>query len=188
MTASSLSEGIAECSGLAGYYRKFIFNYAGIVLPLSELTKDTVEWLWMDEQQDAFDTIKLHLQQAPVLQLPNHGKPFIVTTDASDLCCGAVLSQLDGAGDEHPIAFMFKKLGVYEKNWSAHEKELFAIKVALTKLRHYLLGQHFDVDTDNIACLVLKTPVLNFKMARCWTFQRDRFYFASPPWTYQRGG
>ncbi|KAF0684304.1 Aste57867_23701 [Aphanomyces stellatus] len=78
--------------GFAGYYRKFIFNYAGIVLPLSELTKDYVEWLWMDEQQDAFETIKLHLQQAPVLQLPDHDKPIIVTTDASDLCCGAVLS------------------------------------------------------------------------------------------------
>ncbi|KAF0701453.1 hypothetical protein As57867_008033, partial [Aphanomyces stellatus] len=133
--------------GLAGYYRKFIFNYAAIVLPLSELTKDSVEWLWMDEQQDAFETIKLHLQQAPVLQFPDHDKPFIVTADASDLCCGAVLSQMDGVGDEHPIAFMSKKLGVHEKNWPAHEKELFAIKLALTKWRHYLLGQHFDVYT-----------------------------------------
>ncbi|KAF0683152.1 hypothetical protein As57867_024696, partial [Aphanomyces stellatus] len=164
--------------GLAGYYRKFIFNYAAIVLPLSELTKDSVEWLWMDEQQDAFETIKLHLQQAPVLQFPDHDKPFIVTTDASDLCCGAVLSQMDGVGDEHPIAFMSKKLGVHEKNWPAHEKELFAIKLALTKWRHYLLGQHFDVYTDNSACQwFLKTPVLNSKMAR-WLDFFSEFDFA----------
>ncbi len=157
--------------GLAGYYRKFICDYATIVLPLSQLAREKVAWQWGQEQQTAFEVIKLALQQAPVLQLADPNRKFIVTTDASGYFCGAVLSQLDDEGNDRPVAFMSKTLGVHEINWPAYEQELFAIKLALTKWRHFLLGQHFDVYTDNSACKwLLHTPELNPKMTRWLDF------------------
>jgi hypothetical protein len=153
--------------GLAGYYRKFICDYATIVLPLSQIAREKVEWQWNAEQQAAFEVIKVALQQAPVLQLADPDRPFVVTTDASGYCCGAVLSQIDNDGNDRPIAFLSKTLGVHEINWPAYEQELFAIKIALTKYRHFLLGQHFDVFTDNSACKwMLTTQELNPKMTR----------------------
>lgn len=163
--------------GLCGYYRKFIARFAELVLPLSELVKPDCRWHWGAAQSDAFKRIKVALQQAPVLQLPDWDRSFVVATDASGFCCGAVLAQKDANGDERPVAFLSKKFGVHEVGWPAHEKELFAIKLALEKWRHYLYGRHFDVYTDNSACQwFLQTPVLSAKMTR-WLDFFSRFTF-----------
>jgi len=157
--------------GMAGYYRKFIANYANLVLPISDLAKDSTPWKWTNHQDKAFLTIKAALQQAPVLKLPDFDQPFMITTDASGYCCGAVLSQLDDHGHDRPIAFLSKKLGDTERNWPSHEKELYAIKLALTKWRPYVYGAHFDVFTDNSTChWFLKTPVLTAKLTRWLDF------------------
>lgn len=156
--------------GLAGYYRRFICDFATHALPLSKLTKKDIEWNWGIEQDKAFLNLKLALQQAPVLKLPDFNKKFLVTTDASGYCVGAVLSQHLGT-DDHPIAFYSKKLGLHEINWPAHEKELLAIKLALEKWRHYLHGRPFDVYTDNSACRwMLHHPKVSPKLARFLTF------------------
>ena len=156
--------------GLAGYYRRFICDFAKMALPLSKLVKKDVPWAWSEDQDEAFQSLKVALQQAPVLQLPDFSIPFIVTTDASGLCMGGVLSQLTG-GEDHPIAFFSKKFGVHEQGWPAHEQELLAIKTALAKWRHYLHGRSFDVYTDNNACRwMLHHPNVTPKMARMLTF------------------
>ncbi|KAF0713311.1 hypothetical protein AaE_011817, partial [Aphanomyces astaci] len=156
---------------MAGYYRTFIANYAKLVLPISELAKDKVPWQWTAQHDKAFLVIKAALQQAPVLQLPDFDKPFMITTDASGYCCGAVLSQRDAEGDDRPIAFLSKKFGDAERNWPAHEKKLYAIKLALAKWRSYVYGSHFDVFTDNSTChWFLKTPIITPKLTRWLDF------------------
>jgi len=54
----------------------------------------------------------------------------VVTTDASDLAVGAVLSQNQGKGDQ-PIAFESRKISPAERNYATYEKELLAIIHAL---------------------------------------------------------
>ena len=78
--------------GLAGFYRRFIFQFAHIVLPLSHLVKKNSPWIWSTEQEDSFVRLKSALQAAPVLILPNFSRPFVLTTDASGSCVGGVLS------------------------------------------------------------------------------------------------
>src|SRR6218665_3108832 len=59
--------------GLAGYYRKFIPNFAAMVAPLTDATRkgspNVVQW--GAEQQGAFDILKGLLSKDPVLKLPN---------------------------------------------------------------------------------------------------------------------
>ncbi|OWZ18963.1 LOW QUALITY PROTEIN: Retroelement [Phytophthora megakarya] len=119
--------------GLAGYYRRFIHR---------DLVKKDKPWQWTAYQENAFLVIKTALQQAPILRLTNFDEEFVVTTDASKHCCGAVLSQRHD-GFDHPVAFLSKKPGKHE---------LFAIELALAKWRHYLHGRHFLVYTDNSSC------------------------------------
>ncbi|GMF43883.1 unnamed protein product [Phytophthora fragariaefolia] len=127
-------------------------------------------WSWLEPQRQAVKTIKLALQQAPVLRLPDFDKPFIVTTDASHTCVGGVLSQIH-EGADLPVAFYSKKLGVHELNWPVHEKELFAINQALHRWRHYLHGTRFDVITDNSACKwFLQHPRVSGRLARWLDF------------------
>ena len=44
----------------------------------------------VEDQLKSFNALKIMLQEAPILQLPDFNKPFIVTTDASHYCVGGV--------------------------------------------------------------------------------------------------
>ena len=77
------------------------------------------------------------------------GKPFIVTTDASDFAIGAMLSQLDEAGNERPIAFESRKLHPNECNYHTTEKEMLAIYYAFIKWKPYLMTAKTTVFTDH---------------------------------------
>ncbi|OWZ13219.1 polyprotein [Phytophthora megakarya] len=92
---------------LVGYYRRFIHRFSDIVFRLSDLVKKDKPWQWTACQENAFLVIKAALQQAPILRLLNFDEGFVVTTDASKPCCGAVLSQRHD-GFDHSVAFLSK--------------------------------------------------------------------------------
>ena len=81
--------------GIASYYRRFIKGFAKIASPLTEKTSEKFEFEWTEEMQKAFEMLKEALTTAPVLVYPDYQKPFIVSTDASSIAVGAVLSQRD---------------------------------------------------------------------------------------------
>ena len=58
----------------------------------------------------AFDDLRKALISLPVLQPPNLNVPFAMKADCSQFCCGAVLTQENDFGREHPIAYFAKKL------------------------------------------------------------------------------
>jgi RNase H-like domain found in reverse transcriptase len=102
----------------------------------------------------------------PILRLPDPERQFVVTTDASNLATGAVLSQDFGQGPQ-PIAFESRKLSAAERNYPTHEKELLAIVHALKTWRFYLLGRHFLVQTDHATLRHFSTqPNLTGRQAR----------------------
>jgi hypothetical protein len=76
---------IKQFLGLASYYRKFIDNFAKIVLPLTRQLKADLIFKWNAEMQHAFEEIKYKLTHAPLLQFPCFdGRLFILTTDSSN--------------------------------------------------------------------------------------------------------
>jgi len=65
-----------------------------------------------------------------VLSSPDFTKGFILQTDASDIVVGAVLSQRDKEGNDHPVAYFSRKLLLQEVHYSTAEKECLSIKLA----------------------------------------------------------
>nr|XP_016483424.1 PREDICTED: uncharacterized protein LOC107804107 [Nicotiana tabacum] len=148
--------------GLANYYRRFIFGYSAIASPLTDLLKKDREWEWSDICQKAFEKLKAAITKEPVLALPDFSKVFEVQTDASDFAIGGVLMQ-----DGHPIAFESRKLNDVERRYTVQEKEMTAVVHCLRTWRHYLLGAHFVVKTDNVATSYFQTQKkLSAKQAR----------------------
>ena len=82
---------------------------------------------WNQENQNAFEKLKSALASGPVLKAPEVDNPFIVQTDACDLGIGAVLSQLNENGEEHPVAYASRKLLPRETRYSIIEKECLPI-------------------------------------------------------------
>ncbi|KAL8265740.1 hypothetical protein R6Q59_003084 [Mikania micrantha] len=62
--------GIRYFLGLAGYYRRFISNFSKIALPLTKLPQKSEPFVWEQKQEDAFQTLKQKLCDAPILSLP----------------------------------------------------------------------------------------------------------------------
>ena len=64
---------------------------------------------------------------------------------------GAVLSQLDESGADHPVAYFSCKLLLREERYSTVEKECLAVKLGIQAFKVYLLGKPFVVQTDHQA-------------------------------------
>lgn len=162
--------------GLAGFYRKFIKDFSKIAAPLTELTKDDVTFEWKEEQQRAFDQLKLAAKTAPVLLIADPNLPYVVHTDASGFAVGAVLQQDQGRGLQ-PVAYLSKKMLPAETRYPVHEQELLAIIVACTAWRPYLHGTRFKVMTDHHSLRYFLTqPMLSGRQAR-WKDRLAEFDF-----------
>ena len=80
-----------------------------------------------------------------MLIYPHFGKLFDLTTDASALGLGAVLSQIG-----KPIQFISRTLKDVELNYATNERELLAIVWSLRAFRHYLYGvKNINIYTDH---------------------------------------
>ncbi|GJY02933.1 reverse transcriptase zinc-binding domain-containing protein [Tanacetum coccineum] len=78
---------------LGSYYRRFIANSSKVAKPLALLTQKIQKYEWAKEQQEAFQTLKDNLCDAPILSLPDGSKEFVVYCDASNQGLGCVLMQ-----------------------------------------------------------------------------------------------
>lgn len=142
--------------GLAGYYRRFVRHFAIIAKPLTALLKKGVFYVWTQDQEISFNTLKQAVISAPVLALPNFNQPFAIETDACKNGVGAVLLQ-----NGHPLAFISKPLGVKTQGLSTYEKEYLAILVAVEQWRAYLLHGEFVIYTDQKSLVHLNEQRLN---------------------------
>ncbi|KAL5565984.1 hypothetical protein UlMin_029148 [Ulmus minor] len=73
-----------------------------------------------------FQELKKRLTSAPILVLPTSDTDFTVYCDASRIGLGAVLMQ-----NGRVIAYAYRQLNFYEKNYPTHDLELAAVVFAL---------------------------------------------------------
>ena len=57
--------------GYIGYYHKFIRGYAAIAAPMEKLLKKDVAFVWSQEFQGIFDTLKANMASTLILVIPN---------------------------------------------------------------------------------------------------------------------
>ena len=165
--------------GLVGYYRKYVPNFSQIAAPLTDKTgkKSPNKISWNTECEKAFSMLKHCMTNYPVLQLPDFTRPFLVQVDASDRGLGAVLSQTDEQGLEHPVVFCSRKLLDRERQLATTEKECLGLVWAIDLLRPYLYGTSFVVETDHNALVWLnKVKDTNQKLLR-WSLLLQEYNF-----------
>ena len=82
---SKILEELQFFLGLAGFYRKYVHQYALITVPMADQLKEKGKnFTWGVVQQESFDKIKIALAKVPILSIIDTTKPFVVETDASD--------------------------------------------------------------------------------------------------------
>jgi transposase InsO family protein len=170
--------------GAVGYYGRFLPALAKEALPITKLLKGRTKFVWGDEQQWAFERIKLLLVSTPILRRPKFDQPFIVYTDWSKYAMGAILAQVDAEGQEYVCAYASKKTTPAEANYSAYEGEAFCVVWALRHFRWALWGVPFKLVTDHAALQWLhKSADLSSKLTR-WLLKLQEYSYTVE---YRRG-
>jgi hypothetical protein len=166
--------------GLANYFCKFISHYSEVAAPLTNLTKKSHVSAWIGKCQDAFEKLKHHLTEAPLLRTSDESKTYRVVTDAFDIGLGGILLQ-----ERHPIAYESQKLNSAEQNYTATEREMLAVVHAFRVWRCYLEGVYFEVDTDHKCNTFFQSPPnLSRRQARWLEFLQR---FGKFKWDYRSG-
>jgi hypothetical protein len=177
--APTTKKEVQQFLGFANFYRRFIQDYSHIARPLFLLTGKT-NFIWGEEQTDAFQELKDRITSAPILALADDATPFRVEADSSDVATGAVLSQQSGTDSKwHPVAYLSKSLSPVERNYEIHDKEMLAIIRGLEEWRHFLEGAQHRVEiwTDHKNLEYFRTAKkLNRRQAR-WSLYLSRFDF-----------
>ena len=146
----STEKQVRSFMGLAGYYRDFIPNFAAIVALLSDLTRkgQPNKVKWGEAHGRAYQTVKAHLSNKPILHLPDPSKEYYLRTDASDDGIGAVLLQ-EHEGKLFAVCYASKKLSNAWRNYSTIEKECLAIVWGVKRFQLYLYEVRFVLQTDH---------------------------------------
>lgn len=147
--------------GACNVYRRFVKCFAKIARPLTDITRKDADPDFenpIQAQLDAFKELKKRMVSPPVLALPRLGKPYMIDTDASAYQLGCTLLQeQDEPGDWRPVGYWSYSLNDAERNYSATERECYAVVWAIRSLRPYIEGTKFTVRTDHDALRWLMT-------------------------------
>ena len=132
------------------YLSIFCRHLQKLLKPIYDLTKKGRPFIWQEEQQDAFDTIKEMMINPPVLYLPKPGGRFILYCDSSRTHTGSSLWQIQ-EGKARLIGYASKSLPALALNYSVTELEMTGMAVNIHLWRHLLHRVEFECAVDHRA-------------------------------------
>lgn len=135
--------------GLINYYLKFIPNLSLYSSKLTELLKKDRKYVWTEEQENALNIIKHLISENTVLSYPDPNKEYFLVTDASASACGSYLGQKNNLGEIKPIGFHSRVFSETQSRYSAIEREMLAIVIALEHFHPFISASKINIMTDH---------------------------------------
>jgi len=172
------------------FYRMIFETHSKVTLPLTELLMKAdqpaepreggprslksyncgkVEWEWTREAELAFQKLKRTIDQAPILQHFEAGRPIILQMDPTGSSIAGSLNEYGGFGVLGLVNCFRQKCTSEDLNYSTYDGQLLAIVDTLKQWRHYLQGANHKVLSwcDHMHVEFLQTSnVLSQKQAR----------------------
>ena len=170
-------KGVQSVLGLFNYYRNFVPDFAKITAPLYKLIKKNEPFKWTEDQQQALDTLKQKMVEAPILAHPDFDKPFILYSDASYFGFGYILSQ-EKDGVEHPVGYGSRKISPAENNYTITELECSAVVWSVRENKQFLGINPFTLVTDHKALATIQTQELPQERRRIrWILELNQYNY-----------
>ena len=135
---------------MVNFVSLFCPEFQKLLKPIYDLTRKGRQFIWGNEQQQAFDEIKCRLQRPPVLHLPNRHGHFQLYSDTSKFATGSVLYQIQN-GQPRLIAYASKRMPEAAKNYSITELEMCGLAMNIATFSHLLKKVDFDAIVDHLA-------------------------------------
>ena len=131
---------------------------------------------WRHTQERSYQTLKGAITSRPILHLPDHTRQFVLRTDASEVGIGAILMQR--FGDRlFPMTYISKKLSDRERRFSTIKRECLALVWSVRKLRMFLYGSEFVLQTDHRPLSFLNQSKYENNRVMRWTLFLQGYNF-----------
>jgi hypothetical protein len=101
-------------------------KFSKISKPITKLLKKGTKYVWSEDCDEAFQTLKKLLITSPVLAQPDITKSFDVYCDASGTGLGCVCMR-----EGRVISYSSRQLRRHEEHYPTHDLELAAVVMAL---------------------------------------------------------
>ena len=137
-------QGVQRLISMVKYLSKFLSNLSELCQPLRKLTYKDAEWQWTQEQEHAFQSLKVAVTQAPVLKYFSPPAQTEGQGDASQRGLRFVLLQ-----EGQPVTYASRALTPAEQRYSQIEKELLAQVFGLEHKHHYTFGRRVILWADH---------------------------------------
>ena len=145
----TMIKGCRSFAGMVNFVSLFCPELQKLLKPIYDLTRKGRQFLWEEEQQQAFDEIKHRLQRPPVSHLPNRHGHFQLYSDTSKFATGSALYQIQN-GRPSLIAYASKIMPEAVKNYSITELEMCCLAMNITTFLHLLKKVDFDAIVDHL--------------------------------------
>ena len=166
---------------MLNFYRRFLPHLSETLKPLYALLSGKInnktKITFSETDTSTFESSKQILEQACLLAFPTHNALTQIITDASNFAAGAVLQQTVSRITK-PLAFFSKNFTPAQQKYSAFDRELLAIVLALKHFRYFIEGREFEIITDHKPL----THIFTANMPNATPFQsrQSRIFRISP--------
>lgn len=153
--------------GMVNFLSIFLPMVQKCLIPLYNLMKKNVDFVWTDAHQEAFDKIKDLITNSPILTMPNTTGEFTLESDTSKVATGCALFQLQKE-KQNLVAFHSKRLLDSASRYGISELEMHGLYINIKAFEHYLRGVRFNVIVDHSALVYImkakkEPPTLRLK-------------------------
>ena len=140
---------------------------------------EKVPWKWGQEEEAAFQDLRMALVSAPVLALPQDKGRWKVETDTSNLATGGVLSQQQEDRTWRVVDYISKALTAAEKNYNVYDKEFLAVIWVMCEWQAYLIGvdETIEIWMDHANLQYFWKPQKLKPRQVCWVRELQCFDF-----------
>ena len=119
-------------------------DFSRIARSLTKFIQKGEKYVWTAEYASAFGNLKNRLMMTAILKMRDRTGGMVIYSDTSERGLRCMLMQ-----HGHVIAYAFRQLKPYEKNYPTNDMKFAAVIFTLEIWRHYLLGDQVLIYTNH---------------------------------------
>ena len=146
--------------------------------PLNKHLKANADYVWLTDEQNAFDELKRLLLSSPVLAFPRYHIEFRSAVDTSSKGIGYMLCHIHPDKTPRNVRYGSKGLTKWQSSYRPTKLELLAMVTAILDCSTYLSRKHFTVEYNHEALKPLFQKQFRGAIYERWLALLQRYDFS----------
>ena len=154
-------------------------------IPFFNILRGSKKFEWTEECEQAFQQLKTHLTNPPVLSKPIAGETLLLYMESSENAISAALVR-EESRVQRPVYYVSKRLLGAESRYPLMEKLVYYLIITSHRIRPYFQAHPIKVLTNHPLKQVLQKPEASGRLLK-WSVELSQFDVSFHPRTAIKG-